>query len=1462
MSKLTTGLVFTNENCVGCNKCIGVCSCHGATVAKISNEGKNIIVVDESKCVACGACFDACEHNAREYVDDTVTFFDDLKRGEDISVLVAPAFFANYPDEARDILGRLKALGVNRIISVGFGADITTWAYLNYISKNDFTGAISQPCPAAVDYIEKYIPELIPKLIPVQSPMMCAAIYARKKMGLTGKLAFISPCIAKKNEIISERGKGLVSYNVTFNHMMKYLRHQNCEAVPFNDELECGLGSIYPQTGGLKENIYWFMGEETFVRQIDGERRMYEYLMEHKSRILEKDSPYTMLDVLNCSDGCLCGTGVESDRISKEDVLLQMMRIKKESRNREKNDAWQVKLSPSERFAELNKQFSELELEDYLCSYTDKSDGEVWKNPSEEELDAIFDDMNKSTDEERVINCSSCGYNSCKDMARAIYNGYNHKENCVHFLKDVLSGISADFPTVLLIHGRRQTVHVVKYSGEDAIRSWIDSGLSLVDYNTAILDYIERYVDDADKKRVWQNVEFSALLKNMEENNRYAITYYRHPEIGEPGFFELNFTREKGLNDIILSFKDVNKAVVEQQEHHRALKNALDKAEKNNEIIGSISDIYEALYSINLKTDKYTQIKTNDFVSAFVNKFTSASACLKELPVAMYKAENFSELQEFYDYDSWRDRFREKDSVYLDAKGRIHGWLRTSLIVSKRDENGEVEVVLLSIQDIYDEKEKEFESYSIINGLSIEYSTLWMISVKTETIRLIRNSNRATLEGMNDNRNESIEYSKAICHYIDTLIVEEDRERVRGLIDLDSLNKNIPEDGIYTINFLKKYDENENRYTQMVFTKTIDGNGNNNIVLAFRDIDEIIREEQEKEKILENALRDAEQANITKSTFLANMSHEIRTPINAILGMDTMILRESNQESVIEYARNVKSASDTLLSLINDILDFSKIESGKMEIIEGNYRLDSVINDLMNMVGSKAEEKGLFLELRMDDNIPAQLYGDEVRIKQIALNLLNNAVKYTKEGKVTLKFAYRQIEKDEIILEISVKDTGIGIRQEDMKILFSPYERLEENKNKLIEGTGLGLSITKNLLEKMNSSLNVESVYGEGSEFSFNLRQKMWGPDRISESSIYTNDSIIAEEECEAFHAPDAKILVVDDVEMNIMVVVNLLKRLHIKPDSCLSGREALDLASLRKYDMIFLDAMMPGMSGEETLEGIRKDCTLNAETPIIVLTANAIIGAREQYIEEGFNDYLSKPIDGPKLEKLIHDYLPPDKIIDISDNVDDELGPVSTEDKEVFEAIGKSGVISAQNGMQAAGDVATYVSICKNFLDTSSARIEMIRDFYDKRDAANYTIQVHALKSSARLVGATDLSEMALELELAGRAKNWEKIDAQTSILLGKYKEITGILAVAFIKSDEGKEKKELSSKKFDRRMGELLELVEAFDFESAKSLFYEFEEYLIPEDRIKIYCELKALIADVNRDEIINVIDKQLGR
>lgn len=430
------GLVRTNENCVGCNKCIGACSCMGAMVAHQESDGHNVIEVDGSKCVACGACFDACEHGAREYIDDTEEFFRALERGEKISLLIAPAFLANYPKEYESVLGGLKAMGVNRMISVSFGADITTWAYLNYITKHHFLGGISQPCPAVVNYIEHYVPELLPKLMPVQSPMMCAAVYVRKEMKVQDKLAFISPCIAKKDEIESKRGKGLVSYNVTFDHLMKYVRCHNISGPSCKDEIEYGLGSIYPTPGGLKENVYWFLGEDAYIRQCEGESHMYHYLEHNKKRIAEGSTSYLFIDALNCAQGCLYGTGTEEAKNATDDVLMEMMRIKAASKNDNFKSTWSRRLTPAQRLKALNRQFAGLKLEDYLCEYTDKSAECVPKKPSPAELDRIFTEMGKDTPQSRKINCSCCGYQTCEEMASAIYNGFNYKNNCIHYLKD------------------------------------------------------------------------------------------------------------------------------------------------------------------------------------------------------------------------------------------------------------------------------------------------------------------------------------------------------------------------------------------------------------------------------------------------------------------------------------------------------------------------------------------------------------------------------------------------------------------------------------------------------------------------------------------------------------------------------------------------------------------------------------------------------------------------------------------------------------------------------------------------------------------------------------------------------------------------------------------------------------------------------------------------------------------
>ena len=553
------------------------------------------------------------------------------------------------------------------------------------------------------------------------------------------------------------------------------------------------------------------------------------------------------------------------------------------------------------------------------------------------------------------------------------------------------------------------------------------------------------------------------------------------------------------------------------------------------------------------------------------------------------------------------------------------------------------------------------------------------------------------------------------------------------------------------------------------------------ILMVFADITEEIE--------LADKFAVASQA---KSQFLANMSHEIRTPINGIMGMNTMLIDElddGNVEDARKYAMNITSASQTLLSIINDILDISKIESGKMELIPVEYEIFSVLNDCYNMTLSRAEEKGLKFEIDIDSSIPSVLYGDEVHIRQIINNFLSNAVKYTRAGKISLRLKELSRKGDNVELSVEVADTGIGIKKEDVGKLFKNFTRLDEQKNRNIEGTGLGLSLTEKLVKLMGGEIYVESEYGKGSTFSVKLSQKIVNEAPVGNFSDQYNEFVNQKKEnTNVIDIHDASILVVDDVEMNIQVVKGMLKKTRANIDTAYSGEECLDKIAKSHYDIIFLDHMMPEMDGIETLERMRKQGNPNTDTPVIILTANAVVGAKEMYLEKGFADYLSKPIRRDDLIDMLCRYLPKTminvpSIENPEGNTDDNAVSIEAESETVHIGNPKNleerfPMLDTKMGMNyCMNDEEFYVEIIETYVQNDKR--QLIADAFAAENWKDYETYVHALKSTSLNIGAVELSEHAKALELAAKEgdygyirENHKKVFDEYSEMLNKVKE------------------------------------------------------------------------------------------
>ncbi len=527
-----------------------------------------------------------------------------------------------------------------------------------------------------------------------------------------------------------------------------------------------------------------------------------------------------------------------------------------------------------------------------------------------------------------------------------------------------------------------------------------------------------------------------------------------------------------------------------------------------------------------------------------------------------------------------------------------------------------------------------------------------------------------------------------------------------------------------------------------------------------RMIEALKLREQQKEmeaKMLTLEKSAADAANKAKSSFLAEMSHEIRTPINAIIGMNEMILRTSDDEKTLEYSVNIDHASKTLLSLINSILDFSKIEDGKMEIVPVRYKTSELIYTLMETVSERAKNKGLRFRLEIDESLPSYLYGDDVRVSQVIQNLLTNAVKYTEKGSITLSIQNGGTEDERVLLKVSVKDTGIGIRAEDMDKLFESFSRLEEKRNRNIEGTGLGMSIVTKLLSMMGSELKVQSVYGEGSEFSFALYQKIADDRPMGSFSAGQAPASGRITKAVGLYAPDARVLVVDDNEMNLKVAQNLLGLFGIEPSVAHSGYEAIELIKQNDYMLILLDHMMPKLDGIETLTALKEGRLLKEGTKVIALSANAITGAREGYLAAGFDDYISKPIDIDELEKVLSRYLP-ESCIKARDN--EELSDDNDAKMSSFESELPKNIDTAAGLKNCMDDESFYRELLSDYASSAEEKINRLESFKNDGLTEDYRILIHSIKSSSKTVGDLKAAELAQSLEAAAAGRDMQFIN------------------------------------------------------------------------------------------------------
>lgn len=677
---------------------------------------------------------------------------------------------------------------------------------------------------------------------------------------------------------------------------------------------------------------------------------------------------------------------------------------------------------------------------------------------------------------------------------------------------------------------------------------------------------------------------------------------------------------------------------------------------------------------------------------------------------------------------------------------------------------------------------------------------------------------------------------------------------------ITSINKEqgyCTDDKIYTfIQGSQDFFDWKDRHYQVEETVLKDNELIQGYMMTIVDVTKII----EQNHLMKRLVLQTEDANRAKTNFVSNMSHEIRTPMNSIVGITEILLRSRHSPKEQEYLLNIQSSGRVLLTIINDVLDCSKMEAGKMQLFDEPYDTCSMFHDLRISMENRIGHSGLELIYDIDQDIPCKLKGDMGRIRQVIINLVNNAIKYTEKGSVRFSVHVRQKNTDKVMLYYEVADTGIGIRKEDQKILFDAFQRVEMDRNRYVEGTGLGLTISQNLVNMMGGVIEVESEYGKGSKFFFTIEQTIIDPTPVSAVNYNGQKDNVTEKEAEClFIAPEAHILLVDDNELNLVVAKELLKPLRMQIDTAENGLQAVKMVRGSQYDLVLMDHMMPVMDGIEAAKAIRAlPEDKYQKLPIIALTANAMVDARKEFLNAGMNGFVAKPIDFARICNQLKLWLPKDLVRDVPKEEAKKLLADDLSDREIQPEDPQMG-FSFEEGVNHCGSKAALMKTIRIFYRTIDSKANKIEQCLKEGLIGDYVIEVHALKSSALLIGAVPLSEAAKELEDYGKQGKTEVLEEKTPDVLTLYRDLKNILRPYAEKEEDAK--KEFSDGEWITALQQIHQCIEQFDLDGVDQIMEQLEEYQVPECIRESMDQLRVYVADVSMEEIMELTDTMTG-